>query len=125
MIGFSPVGVKEREGDGRTPEGEFYVCAKNPKSKYFRSLCISYPSPEDALRGIEDGIISVDEHDLILDAWKNGTMPPQKTSLGGEIYIHGHGSKTEATEGCVALEDPDMEELFESTGIGTPVIILP
>lgn len=125
VLGFSPVGGKQLEGDGKTPEGEFYVCAKNPKSKYYRSLCISYPSPEDALRGLENGLIGTDEHDQILDAWSKGAMPPQKTPLGGEIYIHGHGSETEATRGCVALKDSDMKELFESTRIGTPVVILP
>jgi len=125
IVGFSPEGTKTVEGDGRTPEGEFYVCARNPESRYHRSLCISYPSPDDALRGLTRGLISPEEHDQILEAWDVGEMPPQKTALGGEIYIHGHGADRESTRGGIALADIDMEELFGLAEIGTPVSILP
>ena len=51
-------------------------------------------------------------------------MPPQKTRLGGEIYIHGGGTSNDWTEGCVALENDEMSVLFEAIPIGTPVKIL-
>ena len=50
-------------------------------------------------------------------------MPPQKTALGGEIYIHSGGTDGDWTEGCVALNDREMEELFELAEIGTRVTI--
>ncbi len=55
VLGFQPVGDKEVEGDGKTPEGEFYVFTKNAKSKFHLSLGLSYPSKEDAERGFAKG----------------------------------------------------------------------
>jgi len=52
-------------------------------------------------------------------------MPPQNTKLGGEIYIHGGGAGTDWTQGCVALADDDIKELFDSIPVGTTVRILP
>ena len=82
---------KSVEGDQATPLGEFYICAKNPRSRYFLSLCISYPNAEDAERGLAAGLIGAEEHRQILDAIRAKRMPPQRTRLGGEIYIHGRG----------------------------------
>jgi murein L,D-transpeptidase YafK len=117
------------EGDEATPLGEFYICAKNPRSRYFLSLCISYPNAEDAERGLAAGLISVGEHAQILDAVNARRMPPQKTRLGGEIYIHGHGDgdggEHLGTRGCIALNDADMQDLYDRVSIGTPVIIVP
>jgi hypothetical protein len=59
---------KAVEGDEATPLGEFYICAKNPRSKYFRSLCISYPNAEDAERGLAAGLIDREQHAQILAA---------------------------------------------------------
>jgi murein L,D-transpeptidase YafK len=125
VLGFSPTGDKFTEGDGRTPEGEFYVFAKNPKSKFHLSLGLSYPGPEDAERGLKDGLISKEEHDEIVAAIAEKRMPLQKTRLGGEIYIHGGGTASDWTEGCVALDNVEMTELFEAVPIGTKVTILP
>jgi murein L,D-transpeptidase YafK len=125
VIGFSPIGDKETEGDGRTPEGEFYVFAKNPKSKFHLSLGLSYPGREDAERGLKAGLISQEEHDEIVAAIAEGRMPLQKTKLGGEIYIHGGGTASDWTEGCVALDNDEMTELFDSVPIGTRVAIEP
>ncbi len=124
-LGFAPEGDKERSGDGRTPEGEFYVFVKNDKSKYFRSLGVSYPSDEDALRGLAAGLITPDEHDSILTAISGKKMPPQKTELGGEIYVHGGGSSKDWTWGCIALEDEEMGELFDAVPATTRITILP
>jgi murein L,D-transpeptidase YafK len=121
---------KAIEGDHATPLGEFYVCAKNPRSKYFRSLCISYPNAEDAERGLAAGLLTAAEHAQIVEAIGLGTMPPQHTRLGGEIYIHGQrdgrgaGVAKDWTRGCVALDDVDMREVYDLAAIGTPVLIV-
>jgi len=123
-LGFSPDGDKEIEGDGRTPEGEFYVFTKNPKSRFHLSLGLSYPAPDDAARGLAGGLISREEHDEIIKSADAKGMPPQKTRLGGEIYIHGGGTARDWTDGCVALNDDEMTELFAAIPVGTKVTIL-
>ncbi|MGB6306476.1 MAG: L,D-transpeptidase [Steroidobacteraceae bacterium] len=126
-LGRNDAADKSVEGDEATPLGDFYICAKNPRSRYFLSLCISYPNAEHAERGLACGLISAEEHGLILDALKAGRMPPQHTRLGGEIYIHGQGGRGAPldTRGCIALSDEDMQELYEQTAIGTGVAIVP
>jgi murein L,D-transpeptidase YafK len=124
-LGFSPVVDKVREGDGATPEGEFYIFVKNNKSAYYLSLGISYPNAEDAERGFRDGLINKNQRDNILEAIRTKAAPPQYTNLGGLIYIHGHGSRSDWTWGCVALENEDIKELYEAVHVGTPVTILP
>jgi len=124
-LGFSPVADKVREGDGATPEGEFYVFVKNNKSAYYLSLGVSYPNVEDADRGLRDGLITKSKHDAIVEAHRKKIGPPQYTKLGGLIYIHGNGAKSDWTWGCVALENEDMKELYDSVSVGTPVTIKP
>ena len=130
-LGRNSEADKSVEGDEATPLGEFYICAKNPRSRYFLSLCISYPNAEDAARGLTAGLISTAEHAQILDAMNARRMPPQNTRLGGEIYIHGHGDgdgdggEHLGTRGCIALNDADMQDLYDRVSIGTPVIIVP
>lgn len=124
-LGFNPVADKQREGDGATPEGDFYVFVKNNKSAYYLSLGVSYPNVEDAQRGLRDGLITRAQYDAIVDAHKRKVAPPQYTKLGGLIYIHGHGAGSDWTLGCVALENEHMKELFDSVTVGTPVKIKP
>jgi murein L,D-transpeptidase YafK len=124
-LGNTPTGAKQRQGDGRTPEGTFYVCVKNPKSKYHLSLGLSYPTPADAARGLRDGLVTQAQHDAILAAHKKGATPPWNTFLGGEVFIHGSGSGSDWTLGCVALDDADMTELYSFVEKGTAVIIRP
>ena len=124
-LGFSPVIDKQREGDGATPEGEFYIFVKNNKSAYHLSLGISYPNIEDAERGLRDNLITRNEYDAIADAIKKKKAPPQYTKLGGLIYIHGSGASKDWTLGCVATENDDIKELFDAVTVGTPVTILP
>jgi murein L,D-transpeptidase YafK len=124
-LGFSPVADKIREGDGATPEGEFYVFVKNNRSAYYLSLGISYPNVEDADRGLRDGLINRAQHRAITEAIRKKTAPPQYTKLGGLIYIHGHGGRSDWTWGCVALENDDIRELFEAVTVGTSVTIQP
>ena len=124
-LGFSPVPDKKREGDGATPEGEFYVFVKNNKSAYYLSLGVSYPNVEDAERGLRDKLITKRQYNAIVEAIRKKVGPPQYTKLGGLIYIHGNGASSDWTWGCVALENADMKELFDSVEVGTPVTILP
>jgi murein L,D-transpeptidase YafK len=122
-LGLSPVEDKVRQGDRRTPEGEFYVFTKNDKSAFYLSLGLSYPNIEDAERGLRDKLISRRRHDVIVRAIKRKATPPQNTALGGDIYIHGNGASSDWTWGCVALENADMKELFDAVTVGTPVTI--
>lgn len=122
-LGFAPTGDKETEGDGKTPEGDFYVFTKNPKSQFYLSLGISYPGLEDARRGLAQKLITQAEYDEIADALKKGRMPLQKTKLGGEIYIHGGGNSEDWTWGCVALTNEEIKELFDAIPVGTRVRI--
>ena len=124
-LGFAPSGDKEIEGDGKTPEGEFYVFTKNPQSKFHLSVGISYPSKDDAHRGFANGLINKTERDAIISAIDAKKMPPQKTKLGGEIYLHGGGTERDWTWGCVALKNEDIDELFDAIPVGSTVTILP
>ena len=124
-LGFNPVADKQREGDGATPEGDFYVFVKNNKSAYYLSLGVSYPNVEDAQRGLRDKLITKAQYDTIVDAHKRKAAPPQYTKLGGLIYIHGNGASSDWTLGCVALENEEMKELFDSVEVGTPITIKP
>jgi murein L,D-transpeptidase YafK len=119
---------KEMEGDYATPLGDFYVCAKNPRSRYFLSLCLSYPNVEDAARGLDAGLIDRVEHAQIIEAIAKGAMPPQRTRLGGEIYIHGHTEdahpiERDWTRGCIAVDNVAMRNLYDRCALGTPVKI--
>lgn len=122
-LGFEPVGDKEKEGDGRTPEGAFYVCMKNERSKYYLSLGLSYPNEEDAERGLRDGLITRTQRDQIASAIAKKIRPPWDTALGGEIFIHGGGLKGDWTWGCVALENENIKELFDAVPSGMSVFI--
>jgi murein L,D-transpeptidase YafK len=124
-LGQRPEGDKERQGDLRTPLGEFYVCVKNARSSFYLSLGLSYPNREHAARGLRDKLITRAEHDRIVRALERRQRPPWDTALGGEIFIHGGGSASDWTFGCVALDDPDVKELFDSVPLGTPVVINP
>ena len=124
-LGFSPISDKKREGDGATPEGDFYIFVKNNKSAYYLSLGISYPNAEDAARGLRDGLITKAQHAAIIKAIRKQTAPPQYTKLGGLIYIHGHGASSDWTWGCVALENEHIKELYDAVSVGTPVTIKP
>lgn len=134
-LGFAPRGDKELEGDGRTPEGEFYVCQKveHPVQRYLgtRWLRLSYPMPDDAERGLAQGLITPHEYEAIIGAAAAKGIPPQKTRLGGGIGIHGGGYLRNGeivrnwTLGCIALFDADIEEFYDLIPLGTPVVVLP
>jgi murein L,D-transpeptidase YafK len=124
-LGLNPVGPKERLRDYRTPEGSYFVCNKNPRSQFYLSLQINYPNEVDAERGLAGRLITKEQRDRILAAVRRRTIPPSNTPLGGEIFIHGRGSSQDWTWGCIALDDPDVKELYRAVPLGTPVEIRP
>ena len=111
-LGGNPVGPKQREGDHRTPEGSYVIDRRNEHSKFHRSLHVSYPNAADR------------EH-----ARKLGVSP------GGDIFIHGLpngygwiGAAHRAhdwTDGCIAVSDKEIEEIWDLVDNGTPVEIKP
>ncbi len=124
-LGLSPVGDKVREGDRRTPEGDFYIFTKNSKSAFYLSLGLSYPNAAHAKRGLRDGLITKAQYDEIMRALQAKRRLPQNTALGGDIYIHGNGARSDWTWGCVALENEDIRELFDVVKVGMTVTIEP
>jgi len=105
-LGGNPVGRKQFEGDGRTPEGLYYINRRNPNSAYHLSLGISYPNDQDRVF-----------------AESLGRKP------GGDIFIHGRagkdGGRQDWTAGCVAVTDPEIEEIYAMVNPGTPVFLMP
>jgi lipoprotein-anchoring transpeptidase ErfK/SrfK len=118
-------GDKTREGDECTPEGEFYVCVKNPQSQHVLSLGLSYPNIEDAELAFQANRISRGQYQAIVEAIRAGRRPPWNTPLGGEIMIHGRRDQRENTLGCVAMDNDAIRELYPKIPLGTRVIIRP
>jgi murein L,D-transpeptidase YafK len=116
---------KQREGDLATPEGEFYICYKNPRSKYHRFLGLSYPNTEDAERGLRENLITRAEYEQIVAANGKGECPPWKTALGGEVGLHGPCPNVTWTHGCLAMSIEQIERLYDLLEIGDEVAILP
>jgi murein L,D-transpeptidase YafK len=112
---------KRAEGDMATPEGEFYICYKNPRSRYTRFLGLSYPNAEDAERGLREGIITQSEHRRICAAIARRQCPPWKTALGGEVGMHGRSSNVGWTHGCISMENEEILKLSPLLPLGTPV----
>ncbi|MBI1214851.1 MAG: L,D-transpeptidase family protein [Alphaproteobacteria bacterium] len=112
-LGWSPVGDKHSEGDGRTPEGRYRIDARNVNSKYYKSLRISYPDRAD-----------------VRSARRRGVSP------GGNIFIHGkpngkswmwwkYGKGRDWTDGCIAVTDDEINEIWNLVPDGTPIDIKP
>ncbi len=127
-LGFSPAGDKKKQGDGRTPEGEYFICEmldSDLAPRYgARSMRLSYPSVKDAARGLEEGLITQAQHDAIVEAIGRGEMPPQDTKLGSSIRIHGGGVGEDWTAGCIALRDEDAVEIYDAVVPGTKVTVV-
>ena len=118
-------GSPERRDHWRTPEGPFYVVNKKPQSEFYKALVLNYPTTADAERGLEQGLISKRQYDAIVRAQEQRRMPPMNTKLGGWIEIHGDGTggATNWTQGCVAVRNTVMNELWVDVEVGTPVLI--
>ncbi len=138
-LGLNPIGAKRITGDQKTPEGDYFICSKSTASSFYRFLGISYPGPADAQNAFERGLISLDDRDSILESARNWKAPPWNTKLGGWVGIHGYPTDWYKrlwvilyfpkphnwTDGCIAMWNFEMEELFNRVNIGTPVKILP
>lgn len=111
-LGSEPRGAKAQQGDHRTPEGKYIIDSRNAHSHYYKALHISYPNETDRER-----------------ARKLGVSP------GGDIMIHGlpngQGFVGKAhllhdwTDGCVAVTNQEMDEIWKLVPTGTPVEIRP
>ena len=111
-LGDDPIGHKQQQGDERTPEGHYIIDYRNPKSSYHLSLHINYPSPADKRT-----------------ARKNGVNP------GGDIFIHGLPNGmgllaaafkgSDWTDGCIAVTNEEIEEIWRLVKNGTPIEIRP
>ena len=104
-LGFAPIGHKQVEGDGKTPEGKYYIDRKNPKSRYHLSVGISYPNAADRKAA-------------------NGKDP------GGDIFIHGtprsyRFTAEDWTWGCIAVSNREIEQIYQMVDVGTTIWILP
>ncbi len=128
-------GDKQRSGDKRTPEGEFYICTMNHSKRFYKFMGLSYPDAKHADIGLREKLISRGEYDSILRAQGARQQPPWDTRLGGAVGIHGRmldGTSAPQlyallnwTDGCIALDNADVDELYDVVSLGTPVTILP
>jgi murein L,D-transpeptidase YafK len=123
-------GDKEKEGDRKTPLGQFRVVFRNPQSKFHLSLGLNYPDESDAQRGRETSLLTEAQYAQLMDDLAHGDMNDPamqdrvwKTPLGGEIFIHGGAEGRNSTAGCVALTNSDITELYALCPVGTPVQI--
>lgn len=117
--------------DQKTPLGTFRIVRVNDESPYYRYFGFDYPDLQYARRAFEAGVIDAGSMDAIRAAHEHGREPPADTPLGGYIGIHGLGDGDARfhedfnwTEGCVALTNPQIDELTRWVGLGTLVVIL-
>jgi murein L,D-transpeptidase YafK len=122
-LGGEPIGNKNKEGDKKTPEGKFCICTRNDKSKYTLFLGLTYPNLVDAQRGLENGLIDEQISEEITSDIENGKRPNWRTPLGGAVGIHGGGTGSDWTLGCIALSDDDIKIIWKYTKMNTPVEI--
>jgi murein L,D-transpeptidase YafK len=110
-LGRNPIGHKQQEGDSRTPEGTYIIDTRNPQSRFHLSLRVSYPSSEDRRSAAARGV------------------PP-----GGDIFIHGLPNGTASaelltgrdwTDGCIAVTNAEIREIWAMVKDGTPIEIRP
>ena len=111
-LGGSPTGAKQQQGDHRTPEGHYILDRRNPKSRFYKSIHISYPNEKDRREAARRGV-----------------------SPGGDIMVHGlpngfgwlgetHRS-LDWTDGCIAVSNSEIDEIWDLVADGTPVEIRP
>lgn len=124
-LGEASIGDKDREGDRKTPQGKYYICTRNDKSKYTLFLGLSYPNVEDARRGLEKGLINELVFKEIQSGVESGKRPDWDTPLGGAVGIHGGGTSKDWTWGCIAVSDDDIKIIWEYTKMNTLVRIYP
>jgi len=127
-------GDKRKMGDLRTPEGDFYICTMNASKRFYKFMGLSYPGLKHAESGLQERLISRAEYDQIKKAVDERQPPTWSTRLGGAIGIHGRtelpGPASRSglmnwTEGCIALANADLDEIFSVVALGTAVTVLP
>ena len=111
-LGKQPIGDKEFEGDNKTPEGVYFINDKNPNSGYHKNLGVSYPNKDDIKNAKQLG-----------------------KPVGGDVKIHGLSNKTgfiskfhrwyDWTQGCIAVTDVEIDELYNAVKIGAKIEINP
>jgi len=111
-LGGEPVGPKTHQGDHKTPEGTYVLDHRNPHSQFYRSIHISYPNSQDRTRARK-----------------------QHASPGGDIFLHGlpngyswigkNHRRKDWTDGCIAVTDEEMDEIWRLVPDGTPIDIRP
>jgi len=111
-LGLNPTGHKQQQGDKRTPEGSYVLKHRNPQSKFYKSILLSYPNEQDRRRAETRGV-----------------------DPGGDLAIHGLPTRSEEeawdyierdwTDGCIAVTNDEMEEIWNLVDDGTPIEILP
>jgi murein L,D-transpeptidase YafK len=111
-LGGEPVGAKTRQGDHKTPEGIYILDSRNAHSQFYKSIHISYPSARDLAAARQKGV-----------------------SPGGDVFVHGlpngygwigagHRAK-DWTDGCIAVTDQEIDEIWRAVANGTPIEIRP
>ena len=111
-LGGDPIGPKKQEGDHKTPEGTYVLDRRNPHSKFYRSIHISYPDAKARANAAKLGV-----------------------SPGGDVFVHGLPNgfgwlgkthlERDWTDGCIAVADQEMDEIWEAVADGTPIEIKP
>ena len=111
-LGGAPVGAKEQQGDHKTPEGRYILDRRNAKSRFYKSIHVSYPNEQDKQRAAQRGV-----------------------SAGGDIMIHGLPNgfgwlgaahrNMDWTDGCIAVTNAEIDEIWDLVPDGTPIEIRP
>ena len=109
-LGFNWIADKSRAGDDATPEGRYHIVSRRSGGAFYKALLLDYPNAEDRAE--------------FNRARRNGDLP-RSAGIGGLIEIHGEGGRgRDWTNGCVAVTNIDIEDLFARVGVGTPVTIV-
>jgi len=111
-LGTSPVGPKQQQGDHKTPEGHYVIDRRNPKSRFYRSLHIAYPDANDRERAAQSGVDP--GGDIMIHGLPNGF------GWLGDIHL-----VLDWTDGCIAVTDEQMDEIWRAVPDGTPIEIKP
>ena len=115
-LGPNPVGTKIKSGDGKTPEGTYFVESKNPQSSFHLALRVSYPNKMDLVRAEK---LNVDPGgDIMIHGFPNNVEYNQRATLN-------HNSSANWTEGCIGLTNSEIEEIFSRIVEDTPIVICP
>ncbi|MEO8205770.1 MAG: L,D-transpeptidase family protein [Chthoniobacterales bacterium] len=111
-LGFAPNGTKHFEGDGKTPEGHYFISEHNPQSSYHLSLRISYPDAKDTAYATQANREA--GGDIMIHGLPNGENPDDQKYTGKDWTL-----------GCIAVTNREIEKIYRQVPDGTPIEILP